>query len=217
LAPFPIALASPGEEAAQRNAVTPNEAEESPGGEIVHVAAPVRLSAPANIRAAPGAKAIAFGLLPVIAEPTHVFLLDAKIAPDAMCSYPFGLQCADNSRRGRERVSAEDHYYAGIDFFGEGKLDEAIAEYQKALEINPGLSDALHGIAQACYAKQDFDAAIDAANRILLLDAEDILALTTISRSYQRKGMVPEAEEAGNKARVLGWKKQLREQKPQGE
>jgi hypothetical protein len=27
--------------------------------------------------------------------------------------------------------------------------------------------------------------------------------------------MVPEAEEAGNKARVLGWKKQLQEQKTQ--
>jgi len=28
--------------------------------------------------------------------------------------------------------------------------------------------------------------------------------------------MVPEAEEAGNKARVLGWKKELREQKAKG-
>lgn len=112
-------------------------------------------------------------------------------------------------------MSAEDHYYIGIDLFGEGKLDEAIAEYQKALGDDSGFSDALHGIAQACYAKQDFDGAIEAANRILSLDAEDILASTTISRCYQRKGMVPEAEEAGNKARVLGWKKQLQEQKSQ--
>jgi hypothetical protein len=29
--------------------------------------------------------------------------------------------------------------------------------------------------------------------------------------------MVPEAEEAGNKARVLGWKQQLKEQKAKGE
>ena len=109
--------------------------------------------------------------------------------------------------------TAEDHYYAGIDLFGEGKLAEAIAEYVRALELNPQFSDALHGLAQAYHAKQDFDRTIETAQRILALDPEDILAWTTISRAYQRKGMVPEAEEAGNKARILGWKQQLREQK----
>jgi tetratricopeptide (TPR) repeat protein len=110
-------------------------------------------------------------------------------------------------------VSAEDHYYAGVDFFGEGKLDEAIAEYCKALDLDPAFADALHGLAQAHYKREDFDAAIATSRQILSLDADDILAITTISRSYQRKGMIPEAEEAGNKARVLGWKKQLQEQK----
>ena len=109
--------------------------------------------------------------------------------------------------------TAEDHYYAGIDLFGEGKLAEAIAEYTRALELNPQFSDALHGLAQAYHAQQDFDRTIETARRILVLDPEDILAWTTISRAYQRKGMVPEAEEAGNKARILGWKQQLREQK----
>jgi|SRR5580658_5575262 tetratricopeptide (TPR) repeat protein len=114
-----------------------------------------------------------------------------------------------------QSMSAEDHYYAGIDLFGEGKLDEAIAEYHKALELDPRFTDALHGLAQAHYKRENFDAAIDASQRILSFDADDILAITTISRSYQRKGMIPEAEEAGNKARVLGWKKQLQEQKAQ--
>jgi tetratricopeptide (TPR) repeat protein len=109
--------------------------------------------------------------------------------------------------------TAEDHYYAGIDLFGEGKWAEAIAEYVRALELNPQFSDALHGLAQAYHAQQDFDRTIETAQRILALDPEDILAWTTISRAYQRKGMVPEAEEAGNKARILGWKQQLREQK----
>lgn len=110
-------------------------------------------------------------------------------------------------------MTAEDHYYAGIDFLGEGKIEEAIAEYNRALEIDPKFSDALHGLAQAYHARQDFDRAIEAAQRIVALDPEDILAWTAISRAYQRKGMVPEAEEAGNKARVLGWKQQLKDQK----
>lgn len=112
--------------------------------------------------------------------------------------------------------TAEDHYYAGIDFFGEGKLDEAIAEYEHAITLDPKFADALHGLAQAYYAKEDFDRTIEAARRILEIEPEDILAWTTVSRAYQRKGMVPEAEEAGNKARVLGWKKELREQKAKG-
>lgn len=110
-------------------------------------------------------------------------------------------------------MTAEDHYYAGIDFFGEGKLDEAVAEYERALALDPNFADALHGLAQAYHAKQDFDRAIESARRILALDPEDILAWTAISRAYQRLGKIPEAEEAGNKARLLGWKKELREQK----
>ena len=115
------------------------------------------------------------------------------------------------------REAAEDHYYAGIDFFGDGKLDEAIAEYNCALELDPKFADALHGLAQAYHAKEDFDRTIEAARRILELEPEDILAWTSISRAYQRKGMVPEAEEAGNKARVLGWKQELLKQKAKKE
>jgi tetratricopeptide (TPR) repeat protein len=114
-------------------------------------------------------------------------------------------------------MTAEDHYYAGIDFFGDGKLDEAIGEYERALALDPKFADALHGLAQAYYAKEDFDRAIEIARRIVALDPDDILAWTAISRAYQRKGRVPEAEEAGNKARVLGWKKQLQEQKTSGQ
>ena len=113
-------------------------------------------------------------------------------------------------------MTAEDHYYAGIDFFGEGKLDSAIEQYNRALELDPKLIDALHGLAQAYHASQDFHRTIEAAQRILVLEPDDILAWTTISRAYQRMGMIHEAEEAGNKARVLGWKQQLREQKAKG-
>jgi tetratricopeptide (TPR) repeat protein len=100
-----------------------------------------------------------------------------------------------------------------MDFFAAGKYDEALAQYQHAIALQPSFSDALHGIAQACYAKEDFDEAIVAARKLLELDPDDILAWTTISRSYQRQGKIPEAEEAGSKARVLGWKKQLQDQK----
>jgi superkiller protein 3 len=113
-------------------------------------------------------------------------------------------------------MTAEDHYYNGVDLFGEGKLDEAVAEYRRAIEMNPQFSDALHGLAQARYAMEQFDATIEAAERILALDPDDVLAWTTISRAYQRKGMVPEAEAAGSKAKILGWKQTLKDQKGSG-
>ena len=110
-------------------------------------------------------------------------------------------------------MTKEDYYYQGVDLFAEGKLEEAIAAYRKALELDPAFADALHGLAQAHYAREDFDNCIATARRILELDPNDVLAYTSISRAYQRRGMIAEAEEAGNKARVLGWKKQLQEQK----
>ncbi len=120
-------------------------------------------------------------------------------------------------QRGGIYMTKEDYYYDGVDRFGEGKLDEAIACYQKALALDPAYTDALHGLAQGYYAKGDFDNCIATARRILEIDPDDILAYTSISRAYQRKGMIPEAEEAGNQARIRGWKKQLQEQKAKGE
>jgi Flp pilus assembly protein TadD len=60
------------------------------------------------------------------------------------------------------------------------------------------------------------DDAIEIANRIAQLDPNDVLAHTSLSILYQKKGMVPEAEAEGNKARILGWKQQLKEGKKGG-
>ncbi len=108
---------------------------------------------------------------------------------------------------------AEDHYFAALDLFAEGKQDEAIGEYCKSLEIDPTFTDALHGLARAYQDAERFDEAIEVAKKIAALDPNDILAHTSLSILYQKKGMIPEAEAEGNKARILGWKQQLKEKK----
>ncbi len=108
---------------------------------------------------------------------------------------------------------AEDHYFAALDLFAEGKHQEAIAEYRKSVEIDPSFTDALHGLARAYQETGRFDEAIEVSKRIAELDPDDILAHTSLSILYQKKGMIPEAEAEGNKARILGWKQQLKEKR----
>lgn len=108
------------------------------------------------------------------------------------------------------RQRAEDHYYAALDLFSEGKHEEALAEYQHSLAADPTFTEAMHGMARTLQDLGRFDDAIAAAKRISEIDPDDILAHTSLSVLYQKKGMIPEAEEEGNKARILGWKQQLK-------
>jgi tetratricopeptide (TPR) repeat protein len=111
------------------------------------------------------------------------------------------------------KAAAEDHYYAALDLFSNGNHEEAIREYKAAIGIDPTFTDAMHGLCRAHQDLNQLDEAIAVANRIAALDGNDILAHTSLSILYQKKGMVPEAEAEANKARVLGWKQQLKEQK----
>ena len=111
------------------------------------------------------------------------------------------------------RQSAEDRYYAALDHYAEGRLSEAIAEYEAALAEHPTFLDAMHGLARAYQDCEQYDKAIAVASRIAELDPDDVLAHTSLSILYQRKGMVPEAEAEAAKARVLGWKQQLKQGK----
>ena len=108
------------------------------------------------------------------------------------------------------RELAEDHYYAALDLFADGAHDQAIAEYQKSIEADPTFTEAMHGLARAYQDIEQYDLAITIANRIAEIDKDDILAHTSLSILYQKKGMIPEAEEEANKARILGWKQQLK-------
>ena len=58
-----------------------------------------------------------------------------------------------------------------------------------------------------------YDEAIEISERIAKLDPEDVLGHTRLSILYQKKGMIPEAEAEAKKARILGWKQQIRADK----
>ena len=105
---------------------------------------------------------------------------------------------------------AEDHYYAALDLVAEGEQERALAEYQQSLAADPVFTEAMHGMARTLQDLNRLDEAIAVAKRIAELDPDDVLAYTSLSVLYQKKGMIPEAEAEANKARILGWKQQLK-------
>lgn len=108
------------------------------------------------------------------------------------------------------RQKAEDHYYAALDLVSDGNPEGALAEYDHSLAADPTFTEAMHGKARVLQDMNRLDEAIAVANRIAEIDPDDVLAHTSLSVLYQKKGMIPEAEAEGNKARVLGWKQQLK-------
>jgi tetratricopeptide (TPR) repeat protein len=115
-----------------------------------------------------------------------------------------------------QRAKAEEHYYAALDLYADGKAEEAIAQYQLAIDRDPRFTDAMHGLSRVFQDLNRYEEAIEVSKRIAEVDPDDILAHTSLSILYQRKGMVPEAEAEANKARILGWKKELQEKKGKG-
>jgi tetratricopeptide (TPR) repeat protein len=111
------------------------------------------------------------------------------------------------------RQTAEDRYYAALDLYADGDAEGAIIEYRAALAADPTFVDALHGLARVYQDLSRFDEAIEVAKQISEHDPDDVLAHTSLSILYQKKGMIPEAEEESNKARILGWKQQLKQEK----
>jgi len=117
---------------------------------------------------------------------------------------------SDPNCRQKARQQAEDCYYAALDLMAEGNLEKAVAAYQDSIAADPTFTEAMHGLARVLQDLQRYDEAITVAQRIAEVDPDDVLAHTSLSVLYQKKGMIAEAEAEGAKARVLGWKQQLK-------
>ena len=110
--------------------------------------------------------------------------------------------------------TAEELYHQALDRLAEGDAAAAADGLRRCLEADPGMLDAMHGLIRALQENGDFDGAIEVAHRLLELDPDEVLAHTSLSILYQHKGMIAEAEAEALKAKLLGWKKHLQQQKP---
>ncbi len=105
----------------------------------------------------------------------------------------------------------EELYDEGLDLAFDEDYAGAIGKYEAALEIDPGYIDALHALAMAHAEAGNLDEAIETGKKLCELAPDDILAHTSLSTFYMNKEMIPEAEAESAKAKMLDWKRQLKE------
>ena len=114
----------------------------------------------------------------------------------------------------RYAIAMPDKYElfdAAVDLVADGSLDAAVTKYREALSLDADFADAWQGLALAYSDLGRFPDAIEAGKKLCEITPEDVLAHTTLSRIYQAAGMIAEAEAEGGKARILDWKRQLKE------
>jgi len=104
-----------------------------------------------------------------------------------------------------------DLFDRAVDLVAEEKLDDAVKTYEEAIALDADFADAWQGLALALNDLGRHQEAIEAGKKLCELTPDDILAHTTLSRLYQAAGMIAEAEAEGGKARLLDWKRQLKE------
>ena len=94
--------------------------------------------------------------------------------------------------------------------FTMGDHAAALEKLARAVEQAPEAIAAWHALAEINFQLRHFDQALQAADRALALDPEDLFINTTLSRIWMEKGDKATAEKFGAKAKILSWKDQLK-------
>lgn len=95
--------------------------------------------------------------------------------------------------------------------FTMGENTEAIAKLRKALETDPRCFAAWHALTEIYFSERKLDEALESATKALEIEPEDIHIHTSLSRIHMERGDKTTAEHHGAQARMLGWKKELRD------
>lgn len=95
--------------------------------------------------------------------------------------------------------------------FTMGDRDAALAKLHRAIDADPACFAAWHALAEIHFDAGEYDAALEAGTIAVGLNEENVHIHTTLSRIWMEKGDKDSAEKHGARARVLGWKEQLKE------
>ena len=91
-----------------------------------------------------------------------------------------------------------------------GNSQAAIDKLTTLASEDSGIFGVWHALTEIYFAEGDYDAALQAAERAHGIYPEDIHINTSLSRIWVELGDKDKAEQFGAKARMLGWKDELK-------
>src|SRR4029077_3859455 len=80
------------------------------------------------------------------------------------------------------------HYSLGVTLFQKGQLDEAVVQYQKALEIDPNYAEAHNNLGAALFQKGQLDEAVVEYQKALEIDPNFVEAHSNLGAALFQKG-----------------------------
>ena len=95
--------------------------------------------------------------------------------------------------------------------FTMGDAESAIGKLHRAVELDPACFAAWHALAEIHFDLRQLDKALEAGSIAVGLQEDNVHIHTTLSRIHMERGDKEVAETHGARARVLGWKEQLKE------
>lgn len=112
-----------------------------------------------------------------------------------------GIQaCSDLIESGRETITnlAVAHSNRGISYSDKGEFDRAIADYERALELNPNLASAMNSLAwdlatMPSASRRDGARAVELAEQALAFNKREPGFLDTLAAAYAEAGRFADA------------------------
>jgi tetratricopeptide (TPR) repeat protein len=89
----------------------------------------------------------------------------------------------------------DEHFGKGLTLYGQNKHEEAIAELQKAVALDPAFADALLAIGHALHKLSRLPEAVEALKKAIEINPDEPMYHTSLSTVYRDMRMIPEAEE----------------------
>ena len=94
-------------------------------------------------------------------------------------------------------------YNKGIDFYKQGKYDQAGQEFKKAIELKPNDVYALYGLGNTYYCKAKYDDAVKIYTKAININPDYAKVHYSLSLAYSKLGMTREAEKQKTMFRKL--------------
>jgi Flp pilus assembly protein TadD len=105
---------------------------------------------------------------------------------------------------------------AALDCMVEGDAAGAVERFEQVLAVDPRHPEARHGLVRALEDAGRGDDALRVTEQLIAEEPEDVLAVTRLSMLYQlslhphHRAIRPAAAPAAARAKILGWKQELR-------